>query len=73
MIASFDRLFADQFLKTFSNVFSKDGAPEFRTPHEVVIDVIRCLSSLFDGYKLIVERMFGSAKRNQPWRARAVS
>jgi hypothetical protein len=54
----FGGLFANQLLKSLANVFSQHRAPEFRTPDEVIVDVVGCMSGSIEAHKLIIAHLF---------------
>src|SRR5690606_1411912 len=59
-------VFGEQFGQAHANIPRQDWTPVFRTPDEVVVDVVGCVSGLFAHSNLIISREGKGGKRHSP-------
>ena len=59
-------VFGQQFGQAHANIPRQDWTPVFRTPDEVVVDVVGCVPSLFAHSNLIISREGKGGKRHSP-------
>ncbi len=60
------RLFANPLFKSSGSILSKNSPPVLRTPNEVVIDVVGCMSRTFAVHTLNIAHMFEFAIAGEP-------
>lgn len=59
-------VFGQQFGQAHANIPRQDWTPVFRTPDEVVVDVVGCVSGLFAHSNLIISREGKGGERHSP-------